>query len=78
MGRAYQQSVRRFGRITVGTLLSGLVEGVIAMAALTYVGLFNVRPELLAVIWAGAIAANMVLSTVGAQLTVLLLRRYRK
>jgi hypothetical protein len=48
------------------------------MAVLTYVGLFNVRPELLAVIWVGAIAANMVLSTVGAQLTVLLLRRYRK
>ncbi len=78
MGRAYQQSARRFGRITVGTLLSGLVEGVIAMAVLTYVGLFNVRPELLAVIWVGAIAANMVLSTIGAQVTVLLLRRYRK
>ena len=78
MGRDYKQSVRRAWRITAGTLVSGVVEGIIAMAVLTYVGLFSVRAELLAVIWVSAIAANMVLSTVGAQITVLLLRRYGK
>lgn len=78
LGNAYAQSSRNSRRIMAGTLLSGLAEGVVAMAILTYVGLFQVQPQMLAIIWVAAIAANLVLSAAGAQVAVLLIRRYMK
>ncbi len=62
----------------MATVVSGLGEAVVALGILTYVGLFNVQPSALAVIWIVTIAANLVLSTAGAQVTVALLRRYTK
>lgn len=78
LGRNYAVNARKPRRITLAIMLSGLFEGVSAMAILTYVGLFAVSPVALAFIWAGAIAANLVLSTAGAQVTVLILRRFRE
>ncbi|MEM4642923.1 MAG: hypothetical protein QXF36_07130 [Candidatus Caldarchaeum sp.] len=78
MGRNYPDVCRKRRRITMATVVSGLGEAVVALGILTYVGLFNVQPSALAVIWIVTIAANLVLSTAGAQVTVALLRRYTK
>ncbi|MCS7129634.1 MAG: hypothetical protein NZ919_03250 [Candidatus Caldarchaeum sp.] len=78
LGRKYAESCRRPRRVIVGTMFSGFAEAVVAMSILTYVGLFQVQPQMLAVIWVGAIAANLVLSVAGAQVSLLLLRRYVK
>ncbi|GBC72497.1 hypothetical protein HRbin03_00327 [archaeon HR03] len=40
--------------------------------------MFGAQPSAIAIIWIVTIAANIVLSTAGAQVTVTLLRRYAK
>ncbi len=77
LGKGYVDTCRNPKRVTLGTLVSGLGEGAVAMAILTYVGFFRVQFQVLAVIWVAALAANMLLSTLGAQVTLLLLRRYK-
>jgi len=62
----YQESVRSRRRILLSTVLSGLAESVVALAILTYVGLFKVSPPVVALIWAGAIVANILISSLGA------------
>ncbi|MEM2514993.1 MAG: hypothetical protein QXQ70_04045 [Candidatus Caldarchaeum sp.] len=78
LGKKYADVCRKPRRILAGTLVSGLAEALVAMSILTYVGLFQAQLQMLAVIWVGAIAANLVLSAAGAQVTVLVLRRYVK
>lgn len=77
LGRNYFENSRKTRRIIFAIMMSGLFEGISAMAILTYVGLFAVSPFALAFIWAGAIAANLLLSTAGAQVTILILRRFK-
>jgi len=76
-GGHYAESSRRRRRIAAGTIISGVAEAAVAMAILTYVGLFTVTPTVLAIIWVSAIAANIVLSLAGASITILLLRRFK-
>jgi len=78
MAQNYITSSRSPRKITLATLTSGLVEGITAMGILTYIGLFNTTPTTLVIIWTSAIAANMILSVIGAQITVLLIRRFQK
>ena len=78
MGRSYSEACRKPRRIALATVVSGLAEAVVALGILTYVGLFDVQPIVLAFIWIVTIAANLVLSTAGAQVTIALLRRYGK
>lgn len=78
LGEKYAEACRKPRRIVAGTMVSGLAEAIVAMGILTYVGLFQVQLQMLAVIWAGAIAANLVLSALGSQVTILVLRRYVK
>jgi hypothetical protein len=76
-GGHYPESSRMRRRIAAGTVLSGVAESVVALAILTYVGLFKVTSTVLAIIWVSAIAANIVLSLAGASITMLLLRRFK-
>ncbi|GBC68975.1 hypothetical protein HRbin01_00665 [archaeon HR01] len=76
VGGSYAASARRRGRILSAATLSGLAESVVALAILTYLGFFQVPAPVLAIIWAGAIAANLVLSVAGSSVTILILRRY--
>lgn len=78
LGRNYAETCRKPRRITVGTVFSGFVEGVVAMAILTYVGLFGASLTAIAIVWVSAISVNLVLSVLGAQVTVLILRRYSR
>lgn len=78
LGRNYAGNARKPRRVTFSIMLSGLFEGATAMAILTHVGLFQASALVLAFIWAGAIAANLILSAAGAQITVLILRRFRE
>jgi LytS/YehU family sensor histidine kinase len=75
-GGSYQVSSRRRGRILSAVSLSGLAESLVALAILTYLGFFQVPASVLAMIWVGAIAANLVLSVAGSSITILILNRY--
>ncbi len=77
VGGRYAESSRRRGRIVLGTVVSSVAEAVVALSILTYVGLLEVQAMVLAMIWLGAAAANIVLSLGGASITVLLLRRFK-
>lgn len=78
LGKNYAENSRRPRRMLTATMLSGVFEGIAAMSILTYVGLFQASAVAIAFIWVGAIAANVVLSAAGAQVTVIALRRYQR
>ena len=62
-------------RIILATSVSSIAEAVVALAILTYVGLFTSNPLVLAIIWIAAILANIILACVGALITIFSIRK---
>lgn len=75
LGTTYASSARMRRRIVLSTTLSGAAESLTALSVLSFIGLFQVAPMVLLLIWIGGIAANILISNAGALLTILLMRR---
>jgi len=75
LGNHYSRNARGKRRIIFSTTLSGVAESVTALSILTLIGLFQVTPVVLLLIWIIGIALNILISNIGALLTVLLIRR---
>ena len=75
LGGGYGVNARAWRRIIPAIALSGFAESVVALAVLTFMGIIEAGAFVLAIIWAVAISANILLSILGSLVTVWMIRR---
>ena len=75
IGGRYGDNAKSGKRILAAISISGMAESIVALSILTFVGFIAVQGSLLAMIWAAAILANVVLSALGSLVTIWMIRR---
>ena len=75
LGGKYAENSRRPRRIILATSISSVVEAVIVLAILTYLGLFTSNIQVVAFIWVAATLANIALACLGALVTLWSIKR---